>query len=94
MLRILGTPQGGVSGFRRCWGAGGNVVYASQVPIYQAQTTIEIQSINTDFLNIRQVNPVSDNADGYMYSDVQTQMRILQSDAWSVPCGETKLKTV
>jgi succinoglycan biosynthesis transport protein ExoP len=50
-----------------------------QTPIYQAQTTIEIQPVNTDFLNIRQMNPVSDG--GEMYSDVQTQMKILQSDS-------------
>src|ERR1051325_7301498 len=52
-----------------------------QTPIYQAQTSIEIQSVNTEFLNIRPVNPVSESVDGSLYSDVQTQMKILQSDA-------------
>jgi polysaccharide biosynthesis transport protein len=46
--------------------------------VYQARTTIEIQSVNTDFLNMRAVNPVTDPTSGYD-TDVQTQVRILQS---------------
>ena len=79
--RILGRRKAVLAAFIVAGGLAATLYTLPQVPIYQAQTTIEIQSINTDFLNIRQVNPVSDNGDSYMYSDVQTQMKILQSDA-------------
>jgi len=79
--RILGRRKAVLLAFAVAGALAATLYTLPQTPIYQAQITIEIQSINTDFLNIRQVNPVSDNADGYLYSDVQTQMKILQSDA-------------
>jgi capsular exopolysaccharide synthesis family protein len=80
-VRVIARRKGLLIGFAAV-GALAAILYAlPQKPIYQAQTTIEIQSLNTDFLNIRQMNPVVDNGDGYNYSDVQTQMKILQSDA-------------
>jgi capsular exopolysaccharide synthesis family protein len=50
-----------------------------QTPIYQAHTTIEIQTLNDNFLNMRDVNPTtSDNLYDPEY-DIQTQMSILQN---------------
>ncbi len=46
--------------------------------IYQAHTTLEIQGMNEDFLNMRNVNPTASASFSPDY-DIQTQVRILQS---------------
>lgn len=48
--------------------------------IYQARTTLEIQDLNEDFLNMRNVNPTVDAGASYSPDyDIQTQVKILQS---------------
>ncbi len=50
-----------------------------ETPVYQAHTTIEIQTLNDNFLNMKDVNPTtSDNLYDPEY-DIQTQMSILQN---------------
>ena len=53
-----------------------------QTPIYQARGSIEIQNLNENFLNMRNVSPTADDersdAPG---SDIQTQAKILQSES-------------
>jgi len=52
-----------------------------QTPVYQARTTLEIQAINENFLNMRAVSPVA-QSDSSMYgsTDIPTQVKILQSE--------------
>lgn len=50
-----------------------------QTPIFQARTVIEIQSLNEDFLNMKDVDPNSPTFDPGM--ELQTQVHILQSSA-------------
>jgi capsular exopolysaccharide synthesis family protein len=58
------------------------LVTLPQTPIYRARTALEIQSINNDFLNARQVSPVSESQDNGAngLTDVQTQMKIIQGE--------------
>ncbi len=49
------------------------------LPLYQARTSLDIQSINGDFLNMRSVAPTGDNAAFSNESYVQTQIKLLQS---------------
>jgi len=49
--------------------------------IYQSRTTLEIQGLNEEFLNMKNVNPVSDGGSGYLDTDIQTQVKLLQSRA-------------
>lgn len=58
----------------------GLLISLPQTPIYQARASIEIQDLNQDFLNMRQMNPVSEPGSNYMIDDIQTQIRVLQSD--------------
>lgn len=61
---------------------GGLVGILSTLPsprVYQAKTTIEIQGLNNDFLNMRTMNPVADGSSNGFDSDLQTQVKILQS---------------
>lgn len=52
-----------------------------QTPVFRAGTTIEIQTLNADFMNTRQLNPVNDStaSDYWSGADIQTQLRLLQS---------------
>jgi capsular exopolysaccharide synthesis family protein len=58
------------------------LVTLPQTPVYRARTALEIQNINNDFLNAKQVNPVSESQDngGNVLTDVQTQMKIIQGE--------------
>src|SRR5579862_7487489 len=51
-----------------------------QTPIYQARGSIEIQNLNENFLNARNVSPTSDDGTSSAPgADIQTQAKILQS---------------
>lgn len=53
-----------------------------QTPVYQAEGTLEIQPINQDFLQMRNLNPTTEpGSDYYPEYDIQTQVQILQSKA-------------
>ena len=39
----------------------GALVTLPQTPVYQANTSLEIQDLNQDFMNMKNVNPVSDS---------------------------------
>jgi polysaccharide biosynthesis transport protein len=52
-----------------------------QTPIYQARTVIEIQGLNSAFLNMKDVDPNSDQSGYDPTIEVQTQVHILQSNA-------------
>jgi polysaccharide biosynthesis transport protein len=52
-----------------------------QTPVYQARTVIEIQSLNNDFLNMKDVDPNSNQSGWDPTIEVQTQVHILTSGA-------------
>ena len=47
--------------------------------IYQAHSTIEIQAMNDNFLNMKELTPTSDSTNMVSDTDIQTQVRIIQS---------------
>jgi succinoglycan biosynthesis transport protein ExoP len=53
-----------------------------QTPVYQARGSIEIQNLNENFLNTRNVSPTADEGRSEAPGvDIQTQAKILQSDS-------------
>lgn len=56
------------------------LVTLPQTPVYRARTALEVQNINGDFLNAKQINPVSEDGGVNSLTDVQTQMRIIESE--------------
>ncbi len=56
----------------------GILITLPQTPVFQARASLEIQAVNENFLNMRDVNPNSDTQSSPEY-DLQTQVRILQS---------------
>jgi len=56
------------------------LVTLPMTPIYSAGTTIEIQEMNRNFMNMSAVNPVTSDSDGYsLLTDINTQIRIIES---------------
>jgi succinoglycan biosynthesis transport protein ExoP len=50
--------------------------------LYEAKISLEIQDLNDNFLNMKQVLPVNDTGgQGNEYGDIQTQIKILQSQS-------------
>ena len=69
---VLATIVGGLAGI------------LSTLPsprVYQTHTTVEIQGLNEDFLNMRTMNPVEGGSAGGFDTDIQTQIKILQSSS-------------
>jgi capsular exopolysaccharide synthesis family protein len=63
-------------------GAGiGLLVTRAQQPVYRASATVEVQDLNREFLNMKSVSPVDDSPGTDAFTDLQTQLRILQSDS-------------
>lgn len=50
-------------------------------PVYQVSTSLEVLSLNEDFMNMKQSNPVSNSDYSYDTSEEETQVKLLQSDA-------------
>jgi succinoglycan biosynthesis transport protein ExoP len=48
--------------------------------VYRARTSLDIQSLNADFMNMRSVAPTGDGASSSNEANVQTQIKLLQSD--------------
>ncbi|MBX5495119.1 MAG: polysaccharide biosynthesis tyrosine autokinase [Bryobacteraceae bacterium] len=57
------------------------LVTLPQTRIYQAKATLEIQNLNQDFMNLKDVSPVNESGSYNQLFDIQTQIRILQSDS-------------
>ncbi len=58
----------------------GFLMNLSVLPTYEARTSLDIQSLNGDFMNMRDVAPTGDSANASTESYVQTQIKMLQSD--------------
>ncbi len=59
----------------------GYLVTLPQTPIYQVRTSLEIVSLNQNFLNIKESNPLAESGSSADNTDLQTQIKILQSDS-------------
>ena len=50
-------------------------------PLYSVSTSLEVLSLNKDFMNTNQTSPVATNDDSFETSEEETQVQLLQSDA-------------
>jgi polysaccharide biosynthesis transport protein len=56
----------------------GILIGIPQTPVYQARTSLEILSLNEDFMNMKQSNPVTSNESSGDSSELQTQSKLLE----------------
>lgn len=59
----------------------GFLITLPQTQIYQARTSVEIVGLNDNFLNFKQVSPVTQTGTTSETSDIQTQIKIFQSES-------------
>jgi len=77
--RMVSRRKGTVILVAALGGLAGVLVTMPQTPVYQARTTIEIQEMNENFLNMKQTTPVYESGIYATLADIQTQIKILQS---------------
>ena len=56
------------------------LVTLPQTPVYQAKTSIELLNLNQNFMNMKDVQQVGDEMGYNLLTDIQTQIKIIQSD--------------
>src|SRR5260370_13931572 len=78
---ILRRRKGVLILFVFCGAAIGYLLTLPQTPIYQARTSIEIAGLNDNFLNTKQVKPVTETGSSSEMADLQTQIKILLSES-------------
>ncbi len=59
----------------------GFLVTLPQTPIYQVRTSLEIVGINQNFLNVKESNPLNEGGASSDEVDIQTQVKIIQSES-------------
>jgi polysaccharide biosynthesis transport protein len=79
--RILYGRKGTLIALAAAGVLAGVLVTLPQSPTYQARTSIEIQDLNQEFLNMKLVSPVADSSSMNALTDIQTQVKILQSES-------------
>jgi len=79
--RILRRHKGTWIVFAFAGALAGFLITLPQTPIYQARTSVEIVDLNQNFLNLRQASPVSDTQTTPEVSDIQTQIKIVESES-------------
>ncbi|MBE7158014.1 MAG: hypothetical protein INR62_06205, partial [Rhodospirillales bacterium] len=50
------------------------------LPVYRTRLSLEIRPLNSDFLNIRSVNPTSNDGGSESDTNLQTQIKLLESE--------------
>lgn len=55
-------------------------VLLPQTPVYRARTTLEVQELNHNFTDMRLASPIEDSSTADAVTDIQTQIKFLQSD--------------
>jgi succinoglycan biosynthesis transport protein ExoP len=50
------------------------------LPVYQTRTWLDIKSLNSDFMNMRAVDPTGNGSSDEANTNLQTQIKMLQSD--------------
>jgi len=58
----------------------GTIITIPQTPVYQARASLEVQDLNQQFINLKEVSPVTESTAINALNDLQTQIKILQSE--------------
>ncbi len=79
-LKVLRSWRKAILIFAVAGAALGLLLTLGALPVYQARTSLDIQSLNGDFMNRRDVAPTGDAAGAPSDTYIQTQIKLLQSD--------------
>ncbi len=67
--------------FALAGGLAGFALIVGSLPVYRARTSLDIQNLNSDFMNMRAVAPTGQGGEASSEAYIQTQIKLLQSDA-------------
>jgi capsular exopolysaccharide synthesis family protein len=84
LLEYLGALRRRKASLLLCSGLGlvaGVVLSLPQSPVYQAKTVLEVVELNDNFMNMKEVQQMAQGGAGGASTDIQTQLRILQSES-------------
>ena len=79
-LRMLVRKRKAILLFALAGALLGFLMHLGALPLYRARTSLDIQALNGDFMNMRAVAPTGDSGSGSDEAYVQTQIKMLQSD--------------
>lgn len=79
--RLLRRRRGLLALFASAGILAGILAFLFQPPVYQARGSLEIQDINPEFLNMKQVSPVGSSSPAGDITDIQTQVKVLKSES-------------
>ena len=79
-LLTLKRHRGALAIFALAGALLGLLIGASSLPTYETRTSLDIRSLNGDFMNMRSVAPTGDNTPAEADTNLQTQIKLLQSD--------------
>jgi polysaccharide biosynthesis transport protein len=78
-LRTLGRYRWLIAACGVCGILASFLMSFSELPVYRARTSLDIQSLNNDFMNMKAVAPTDNAMDPASDEYVQTQIKLLQS---------------
>ena len=78
---MLRRHRRAILAFTACGALAGFLAAIPKTPIYRARTSIEVLSLNENFMNMKQTSAVSTSDNSYETSEEETQVQVLQSDA-------------
>ena len=79
-LHLLGRYRWHIGAFALAGLLLGILLTVQSQPVYRARTSLEIQQMNSDFMNVRAVAPTGDTSPAGNDINLQTQIKILQSE--------------
>ncbi len=79
-VRILSRRRKSIVWFALAGALLGFALTVTVLPVYRARTSLDIQNLNSDFMNMRDVAPTGENTASSADTYVQTQIKLLQSD--------------
>jgi polysaccharide biosynthesis transport protein len=80
-LRVFGRHRWLIAGFALLGFVASFVLGLRSLPVYRTRTSLEIRSLNGDFMNIRSVETTGNSSSAEEDTNLQTQIRLLQSDS-------------
>jgi polysaccharide biosynthesis transport protein len=79
-LRTLSRHRWMIAAFAVCGILLSFLLNFASLPYYRARTSLDIQSLNSDFMNMRDVAPTGEGGGSSAEVNVQTQIKLLQSE--------------
>ena len=79
-FQLLSRNRGKLLLFALLGAAAGLLITMSRTPLYRVRTSLDVQSLNENFMNMRSVDPSGASGNYSAESNLQTHMRLIESE--------------